>query len=493
MRLAAPLLALFVTLPAWAQPTPCPEDLEVNYEGPCFYGVLPAFFDDFAYESARTTGNVADAPEGDFFGTNVWYVRDGKEQTRAWHRFNRNDLPIPGTVTFDAPSTMLMRIPEGFLSADFDRSAIIHASFLSGGGTYAWRARLSELWHGQRLRQTLWTMSNNSYVFDREEGGSTTRTMYWSELDFENQNHFQGERRNGAFVPDFVTLMSVGNHYGQRWNEDGSQRLGSNGITGPAEGRGKLARNGMARGDAAQNAPLLQSWADTWIYFIIDVDADAETVTYRMIPERPTGALELLLEERYTAGPEFYPLQLTHPAFSLHWVQPEGRLRQPLYLETDWFYYSPVPELSTEAIRRQVQYLRQRDLPRLNTTGRPTFQSYDSAHPIGPSIEGPRQVACGEKATWIIDAHRLGRYHVTFRYRILHSDGAKGPWRDVYEPTLTLAPRRGQRGVEMTMLLQDQWSPRGVVRGDGGRNYPHPDNDEAEVTLEAAFSCAFHD
>jgi len=494
MRFILLLVACCASLPiALAQPTQCPSKPEIAYEGPCFQEAFPAFFDDFEYTSARTTGSVDSAPAGDLFGMNAWHLREGKELTRAWYRYNRNDLPIPGTVTFDAPSTMLMRLPEGLASADFERSAIIPASFTSGSGTYAWRARLSELWKGQRLRQTLWTMSNNSFVFDRKNAGATTRTMFWSELDFENENHFQGERRNGAFVPDFVTRMSVGNHYGQLWNDDGSQRLGNSGITGLSEGRGKLARNGMARGEAARNAPLLQSWADTWIYFIIYVDAESQTVTYRMLPERPTGELEKLLEETFTVGSAFYPIQPMHPAFSLHWVKPENRLQRPLSLEADWFYYSPVPKLSVGTIREQVEHFRTHGLARLNTTGHATFQPYSSTQPIEPAVRGPRRVACGERATWMIDVHRLGRYHATLRYRILQSDGSYGSWHDVFEPTITLIPRRGQKGIEIDATMQDQWSPEGVIRGAGDRNYPHPENDRAEAHLEATFACAARD
>lgn len=489
MRLATPLLALFVGLHAWAQPTPCPENVEVNYEGPCFYDALPAFFDDFEYASARTTGSVAQAPEGDLFGTNVWHTRGGKEQTRAWYRYNRDDLPLPGSITFDSPSTISMRLPEGLTSEDFDRSSIIHAGFTSRDGTYVWRVQLSEQRPGQRLRQSIWTMSGNAYAFDQPGPNGETRLMFWSELDFENENHFQGERRNGVFIPDYVTRMSVGNHYGRLWSPEGSRRLGSEGTTGWMEGRGILVRNGMARGEAARDALLIPSWAGVWLYLIIHVDAEAQTVTYRMAPDRQVETLTALQDVAFTAGSAFYPLQRMFPAFSLHWVEPEGLLRQTLSLESDWFYYSPVADLSVEDVREQVQHLRQRDLVRLNTTDLPTFQDYAPSHPIQPAIQGPHQVACGAQASWTIDVQRLGRYFITYRYRFLRTDGSYGSWKNIFEPTFSYAPKRGWAGIEFELTAKDLWVPNGVVRGPSGQHSPHSENDQAATSLTARFDC----
>jgi hypothetical protein len=491
MRLAFLLAACCVGLPtASAQPTPCPADLTVDYEGPCYYGVLPAFFDDFEYTSARTTGDVADAPEGDLFAANVWYLREGEEQTRAWHRFNRSDLPIPGSITFDSSSTMLMQLPEGLASDDHFRTPAISTTFTAEAGTYAARVRLSELWPGQNLRQAFWTYSNSSFIFDRITAADTVRARYWSELDFENQNHFQGERRNGVFVPDFVARMSVGNHFGKLQTPRGNRRLGAEGPVPGSEGRGKLARSGPAHGEAGVNAPLISSWADEWFYLVIHVDDQARTVTYRMLPERPRGALGALEEVSYTTGPDFYPLWSTHPAFSIRWTNRQGSLRHPLYLETDWFYYSPLPGLPAEDIRAQVEHLRQHGHARLNTTGRPTFRAYDSAQPVDPFVRGPSQVSCGEEATWTLGVRRLGRYVVAFRYRILLFDGSHGPWQEVYHPTLTLDPQRGQAGAEMEVTAQDLWASHGVVEGVAGWEVPHPDNDRARTRFTARFDCA---
>jgi hypothetical protein len=490
IRCALLFFACCVIIPVvYAQPTPCSSELEIPYEGPCYYGTLPTFFDDFAYESARTTGDVADAPEGDLFGTNTWYVREGNEQTRAWYRFNRSDLPIPGAITFREPSTLVMRLPEGLASSGHFRTPAISTAFTAEAGTYAARVRFSELWPGQRLRQAFWTYSNSSFIFDRITATDTVRARYWSELDFENQNHFQGTRRDGVFVPDYVTRMSVGNHFGELRTPRGSRRLGPEGPVPGERGRGKLARNGPAHNEADADAPLIPSWADEWLYLIIYVDEETRTVTYRMLPERPRGALRALEEVNYTAGPDFYPLWPTHPAFSIRWTERQGSLRRPLYLETDWFFYSPVAKLSVEDVREQVEHLRQNDLARVNTTGRATFQSFAPDQPILPTVRGPQRVMCGEEATWTLDVYRLGRYYVTYRYRVLHSDGAHELWQDVHSPTLTLTPQSSQLGVEIMVTTQDLWTPHGVVEGVAGWNYPHPENDKEQTHFTAQFDC----
>lgn len=489
IRPAALFLIFCVSLSAQAQPAPCPEDPEIDYEGPCYHGALPAFFDDFEYASARTTGDVADATESDLFSANEWTLRKGTERTRAWYRFNRGDLPIAGSITFDRPSIMRMELSEGLASTEYIRTPVVASDFTAEGGTYAWRIQLSALWEGQRVRHAAWTHSNASYVFDQTTPTDTIRYRFWSELDFENENQFQGERRNGVFVPDYVARMSVGNHYGHlKRPGHNRRRMGADGLVPDEVGRGTLARNGPGRG-AAVEAPLLPSWDDVWLYLVIEVDEEERSVTYRMIPEEPHGALRALEGESVTVDSVFYPLYPTHPALSVHWIEPQGMLRHPLYLEADWFYYSPLADLSVESIRRQIHHLRQRAIPRLNTTGRTTFRGYHDTQPIQPFVRGPRQVACGEEATWTLGVQRLGRYYMAHRYRFLRADGSREPWMSVYEPTVTLSPQRGQSGVEIEVTAQDFWAPHGVVKGAAGWAHPHPENDKEQTRFIADFNC----
>ena len=492
MQRAVPLLLLCCTSLAVAQPTSCPAGVGDRYAGPCYHGALPAFFDDFEYDTAPTAGSVQEASEGDLFGPNRWHLREGTEQTRAWYRFNRGDLPVPGTITFEEPSVLRMRFPEGLAASDYARALAISTGFTSAGGTYHWRVRLSELWEGQRVRQSIWTYSNSSYVFDSFTPTDTVRARYWSELDFENENHFQGERRDGVFVPDYVTRMSVGNHYGEFKSSRGSRRLSADGPVPGEAGRGKLARNGPGRGRAAEEAPFVETWADAWLHLVVELDSAAQTATYRMIAEDPEGPLRELSDLSFTTGAPFYPLYAMHPALSLHWIAPEGLLRHALYLDADWVYYTPALGLTNAEVLRQVEHLRRQGFTRVNTTGRATFHPYDETQPLGLRIEGPERVACGEEATWLLSVRRLGRYHLTYRYRTLRADGTPEPWQEVFEPTVTTAPRRGQAGIELEATAQDQWAPHSIVKGPNGWDYPDPDNDTERVRLTATFDCAAH-
>ncbi len=488
LHLAFWAILIVLTATACAQPTPC-HTAPADYSGLCYYGALPSFFDDFAYSSARTQGRVQEAPEGDLFGANTWHIRKGTEHTRAWSRYNRGDLSIPGSITFAEPSTMTLQFPEGLAGTDYLRDAVIQTRFTAKGGTYVWRVQLSELWEGQRVRQAAWTMSNSSYTFERIGPSDTTRTTYWSELDFENENQFQGEVRDGVFQPDYVTRMSVGNHYGY-FERPGHnrRRLSADGLVPGEQGRGTLARNGPGRG-AARETPLLSSWANTWLYLLIEVDKEDRSANYRMIPERSDGALRVLMEEQVSVGADFYPLQPMHSALSLHWIRPEDSLRHPLSLTADWFYFSPVLGLTPDEIREQVNHLRQQSISRLNTTGHPTFQAYTADQPIEPFVEGPRQVACGDAASWKLGVQRLGQYHVTYRYRILRSKGSPGPWQDVFTPFFSLTPQRGQAGVEIEVTAQDLWESHGITQGETGWTYPNPANTKEGAQFTAQFAC----
>lgn len=486
-RLSFCLLLLTLAPAAAAQPTPC-DAAPTEYDGVCYYGALPAFFDDFEYTSARTTGDVEDAAEGDLFAANEWTLRDRTETTRAWYRFNRSDLPIPGTITFDSFSTMVMRLPQGLASEDHFRTPAIHTDFAAVTGTFAARVRLSELWPGQRLRQAFWTYSNSSFIFDRPTQTDTVRSRYWSELDFENQNHFQGSRRNGIFFPDYVTRMSVGNHFGTLQAPSGARRLSARGPVPGTSGRGKLARNGPAH-ETSDASPFIQSWADEWLYLIVEADEATRSASYRMLPERRQDGLRALEEESYTVGPEFFPLWATHPAFSIRWTEREGRLLNPLYMEVDWFYYSPATGLDLAAIRGQVEALRQRGFPRVNSTDHPTYRGFSPSQPILPVVRGPQRVDCGREASWTIDTQRLGRYYVTSRYRTLRSDGSIAPWQPMLEPSLTIEPQPGQAGVSIVATVQDLWTPHGISESARGWDYPHPDNDQEEIVFSAHFDC----
>ncbi|MDX1531252.1 MAG: hypothetical protein R3362_06975, partial [Rhodothermales bacterium] len=187
----APLLLLLLPLralaarPAAAQPThgaAAPAD----YDGPCHSGALPAVFDDFEYASGAASGRLDPTRRGAFFGENVWHTREGTTASRAWYRTNRDDLPIPGSLTFD-DSVLEMRLPAGLTPEEYPRSAIVLSGFTMRGGTYRWRVRLSEQWEGQSLRHSVWLTSPDRYYFHRPTSdGDTIRLDYWSELDFEN-------------------------------------------------------------------------------------------------------------------------------------------------------------------------------------------------------------------------------------------------------------------------------------------------------------------
>ncbi len=464
--------------PPGAQRTACAEDLApAGYDGPCYYGALPAFFDDFAYTSAQTTGPVGEAPRSDLFAVNAWATREGTERTRAWYRFNRGDLAIPGRVTFEPGTVMRLEFSTGLRAEDIARSAVLFAGFELESGTYQWRVRLSELGERQRTRHALWAMSPDTYVFERG-GADPIRYTYWSELDFENERHEQDK--------GFVSWMNVGNHYGKVETPERTRRLSREGpVRRWWAGRSVLAKTGSEAGPAAE-APLARTWAERWLRLIMEVDPEARTVTYRMLPEDLQGSLRAVAERAFSSGPAFYPGDAVAPAVSLHWLSPEGQLEEALWLEVDWLYYTPLPVTDAET-ERQVAHLRGQDLHRVNTTGRPTFTDHD--RPLQVRIEGPAEVACGEAATWRVGTSRAGTYAATYRYRVLDAGGEVGPWYEALAPDLTLTPERGQRALLLAAEIQDRWRPSGRRIGPHGWAYPENGNERATARRTIAVRC----
>lgn len=490
MRLLLLLVACCACPLTLAQPTACPSDLEIAYDGPCYYGTLPAFFDDFEYTSARTTGAIGDAPEGDLFGKNTWHLREGKESTRAWYRYNRDDLPYGGRIAF-TPSTMALLLPEGMAAEDYLRSLTVMSGFTAREGTYHWRVKLSDLWPGQWVRQAAWVVSPNRYVFERTSPVDSVRYDYWSELDFENENHYQGEWRNGEYSPDFFPRMQVTNHYGHLLRSDGShKRLDRNGVAPWEAGAGTLVRRDEARGTTDPRAPRFSSWSDSWWHLMLTIDGEDQTVTYRMLPGVPSDASEPLAARSVTTDTSFYPEDFLSPVLSLHWLHAKTPLAQTLTMEADWFYYSPVVGLSDSDVREQVALLRRGALPRMNTTGRPTFETRDRRHPITAVIDGPHSVSCGQMGTWTASVEGGGsRYLSTLRYRLEHADGSQTPWIPVYDRVFSFTPSASHAGLAFEASFQDLWAPKLPTTAPNGWQYPHPDNLIGRATHEVSFDC----
>jgi hypothetical protein len=384
---------------------------------------------------------------------------------------------------------MRMELPAGTTAEAYPRSNVLLSTFTMGEGTYHWRVRLSDHWRGQRIRQSVWAISPTTWAFTERTSTDSTRYIYWSELDFENENHFQGERRDGVFYPDYSTRMSVTNHVGYLLRADGTRRRLSH--DGPVDwwvGSSALVRSAFARRPSVQEAPLVERWEDTWWSLLLHVDSTARTVTYRMIPESDAEQYEAVAERAVTFDEAFYPRAAVAAAFSLHWLTPEGALAEDHDLEVDWFFHSPVGGLSDAEVRAQVEALRDQQLPRVNTMGAP-FEDR-TAENARLRILGPATATCGESGTWQLDVVRGGTtYHATFRYREQHRDGEFGPWHSVHQPTLQLTLGDNLRALHISGQAQDQWEPRAPTTAPNGWQTPHPDNFTTEAERRIPVTC----
>lgn len=468
----------------------CAPGAPAGYSGPCYYGALPVFFDDFTYTSDQLPATAPNS--GSVYGRNAWVLRDDTVQTRGWFRYNRDDHPFSGEAVFEGPSILTLRIPAGLPAEDFTRDPNLHGATALAAGTYHWRVRFSPQWEGQGLRQTVWLISPAQYYFDHLTPHDSTRYAWASELDFENENHFHGERIGGRLYPDYSTRLAVTNLLADVIDERGQHRASYEGPEVWSDEKGVLARIGPGPHDFVREAPQAV-WADRWVHLILVMDDAARTVTYRMVPEDlggPNDPLRAVAERAVTMSPDYYPFAPVSPMFAVHWVNPEGRLRNDLRLDVDWFYHTPGVGLSDHEVLRQVALLRERGLPRVNTTGRPTFVPFDQAERLTAVFDGPAVAACGRPATWLLRPEPGGnRVAATFRYRILATDGGAGSWRTLYRPMLTLTPRPGQAGVELEGTVQDVWKPHGPRTLPNGWIAPHPDNYAAPAQRTVRFDC----
>ena len=474
-----PLVVLLAPL-VTAQPN-CLESLD-SYDGPCPHGLLPAFFDDFTYTTADMVRAPESLPANDLFGVNSWTYDDGEHPERGWFRYSRHDLALPGTITFEPPSVLRAVLPGGFAAEDYVRSMSFYSRPLMKEGTYAWRVRLSNLAAGTRVRQAFWVMSPTTYLFESSSAKGPSRYQYWSELDFENENHFRGEYRNGTFYPDFVTRMSVGNHFGKLYSPQGTLRLAKSGTAEWSDGSGTLARNGAATTAPVEAAPRVHSWANMWLYLMLNVEN--ETVTYSMIPELSGGDLSAVGARSVAVGPDFYPRDLMHMVLSLHWIEPEGRLDLPLWLESDWVYYTPVEGLSLDAVLAQVEGLRTRDIERANTTER----HHASVSPPTLEIEGPERAACEQTTQWTATTSSPGTYFMTSRYRLIHASGKAETWNDLTTRTIKLRPQRRHSAIEIEATAQVLWGSHGTIKRNGWE-YPDPRNTKVEARRVIPVDC----
>lgn len=450
-----------------------------RYSGPRFYGNLPAIFDDFDYESFDVS---REANIGSLFGENEWNLRQGVSRTRAWYRYNRDDLPIPAHFT-RLDSTMRIFVPEGHSAAQYSRDPAIVSGFTTREGTYYARVRFSSLWEGQKVRQAFWAYSPDVYIFEASSRRGKVRYEYWSEIDFEYNNHFHGS-------PDWLPRMDVGNHFGyvdHGKKSSSRERLSRRGTTRHMDGRGIIHRN-KSRAFPGKNRDDGLFLGDKWIDLIITVDSNTETVTYQVFSVDD----EAIQWQPVEVDADFFPRRMMASIFSLHWTDPQGTLRNTLSLEVDWFYYTPVTGQSHRDLEEEVRRFQEQGLTRVNTTDRPTFEEHNTFRPAIVTIRGPETLTEGETGHWKLEIEHTGtRFLVDSFYRERYRDGRVGAWKPHHDEFFTYtAPRSSSRvtGLELKAQVRDLWYPApNESLDDNGWRIPWDRCHQMDVTHSVSF------
>ena len=417
-----------------------------------------AVFDDFTYASTDWRETIlsdgpgatyrpdAPSPEGSLYGPNDWYTPGGTISARAWYRYGWQESTVAsfnGTLT---PSSrgLLFSIPPGTYRANGcpdpnDPSKTINPQQISTGfsarrGTWAGRVRLGQLPppNEASMMQAFWLVSPM---------GSQTRTpnglvKLWNEVDHEFNNRFLGARQpfeydatsyrsgNGSeaiHAPMYARALhgeSPGNAVpwpdGLGWT-----------CTVIHDGRGSRESPEACAARLA-NPPARQD--PFWATLLLHVSDEA----IRFSLHAENGSERVVMASDRMGPPTSLPMTAL---FSQHFYPPDaywtceqwGTARQPVTMDTDWFYYSQDPEASIEDVRAGVEAFRSRQIARgttipnvrLSRPDRPLSGVADEwgygsrTTPLSISFVAPRAMRPGED-TRIVALPPLR--HGTYRY-----------------------------------------------------------------------------
>ena len=387
--------------------------------------IYPAVFDAFDYLSgpSATAFDVGrftrgESYSGSIFGVNVWYTDEGMISSRAWRRYNWDDLDFNctncGVEGIEGGGIELFVGRGGRAGGDLHgRLPGIASGFITSTGTYAARVRVLRPPAVGNFIQAFWTGGQDQYMIDNGD--------YWIGYQSETDIEVFSPQYKRDRTPD----ISVANYLGKRYRKRGDSFDMLQTISASA---------GLAVGDLtcvvyggthrAREVDCLEILFDRdWIMRMWLHD---EYVEYSIVAADGSQYEIGVTEEGNLVNAGVRPIQIQRfpPAggvktiFGLYSDDTTHVPTSRLSMRVHWYYHSPA-FLSTDQVGEQVDYWRSL-YPRVNTLGA-DFRDVGSGSSFSLEILGPERVPRQGGNTWSLALTPLGTTYIFHRYEyILH-------------------------------------------------------------------------
>ena len=423
MKLLTKILFLLITLPMYSQSV-----IDKEY-----------IFDDFKYE--RLAFPATGDSSGSMFGKNPWITKKGVEYSRAWRRYedfsDTNSFRKGINISIDSIGFSI-----GF-AEDFNRKfgygPQINSDFLLSEGTFAARIKFSAF-TSDKVVQAFFLWSPVGLNF----GNKANTDVYWAEYDFEFNNCWEenhnprmkvGCNNYDGKMPIFIDMDCIARHNGQYYEFK------------------KCEGSFMGH----------KFFQDNWFIYVFRVNKLLRTLEIEAFSDDEDLPYELWGGFSQKAGnwgrpytiPNYFP---QYKVLTLFTIYPCSNNTKYQSFKTDWYFYSPNPNLSGSEILSQVKNLRDAGIERINTTQIPTFTETAEYAKDNLLISGPLTASVCRLSKWEIEPLYKGRhvYHIDFKYRI-YTNGIPGNWINIYKPEFEYLPAPDNDSLELMAIYKDEW------------------------------------
>src|SRR5690625_1394768 len=425
--------------------------------------VYPAIFDDFEYDSGefdlRDYARGA-TYSGSIFGLNDWMTAGGLQRSRAWRRFNWDDLSYScsrcGVIASEEGRIILIAEEGGVTGgSDHGRLPAVSSGFVTGGGTYAARIRMNALPEQGNYIQAFWTSGIDVLMMDQ----GSHWLGYLSETDIESFSR--------SYTGNNQVDFGVTNYLGKRMRQEGGAFRSYEAVVD--------GRYGVRSGDLQ----CVESEDGRWMRIVDcrDVLFDRDWIMNIRIQPREQVEYELRSADgRFAAGSvsrtrggftvepvrvsDHSPMRPVMAVFGLYGDGEDQQLRSNLSMEIDWYYHTP-SLITIDEVLEQVGILRSIH-PRVNTLGL-EFNAVTSQSDFEVSVQGPATLPRGRTGGWRLDLTHLNTTYVIerFDFSYFYCDDvpviADGPF-PIREPELTHAIPSRYNGMLIEAIVRNYWS-----------------------------------
>lgn len=397
-------------------------------------------FDDFKY--SRLAFPATGDSSGSVFGRNPWITKKGIEYSRAWRRYEDTDTNTfrKGIdISLDSNGIILG------LTKDYEKkygfAPEIVSDFVFSEGTFAARIKFSKF-NSDKLIQSFYTFSPVMLNF----GDNNKPESYWSEFDFEFNN---------CWYEDDKPRMQVGCN-----NHDGKNPLFGV-MDCIASDKGQFHSFDECVGSFKGH----EFFEDHWIIYVFRTNKLLNKMEIEAFPDDENLPFDFWSGFSSEPGNWGRPFQIPNyfPKYKLRTVLSIGAcsdITTDINFSTDWFFFSPNPELTGSEILKQVKNLKDAGIDRINTTPFPTYTEVSEYVKDNLAISGPLTASICIPSKWTVEPQYKGRhfYDIDFKYRI-YSNGIAGNWNKVFKPEILYSPLPEDDSIEIMMIYKDDWQP----------------------------------